>query len=316
MSDIKAAKAQSHILGDSAAFQLANVTKTPPQYGAITPRWLVRLLDWKPLEAGTFRLNQVDEDKPIDLVCGKKDESILPRTFVNYQEKPREYTLSSISTVLDVHTRISDLYSNPFDQIREQLRLTIEAIKEKQENELLNNVEYGLLKNVPRAQRISTRKGAPTPDDLDDLIAKVWKEPSFFLAHPRAIAAFGRECTRRGVPPATVTLFGSPFLTWRGIPIIPTNKLLVDGEANPVGNGGKSDILLLRVGEKKQGVVGLYQPGLPGEQTPGLSVRFMGINGQGIGSYLISLYCSAAVLVDDAIAALEHVDVGNYYDYK
>ena len=47
-----------HALGDRAGFQLANVTKTPPQYGAITPRWLVRLLDWKPLEAGTLRVNR------------------------------------------------------------------------------------------------------------------------------------------------------------------------------------------------------------------------------------------------------------------
>jgi hypothetical protein len=42
-------------LREESAFQLANVTKTAPQFGAITPRWLVRLLDWKPLEAGTFR---------------------------------------------------------------------------------------------------------------------------------------------------------------------------------------------------------------------------------------------------------------------
>ncbi len=309
-------KIQGHVLGDAAAFQLANVTKTAPQYGAITPRWLVRLLDWKPLEAGTFRLNRVAEDKPIELCCGQKDERALSRTYVNYVDKPREYTLNNISTILDVHTRVSDIYSSPFDQIQEQLRLTIESIKEKQENELINSPDYGLLKNVPREQRIPTRKGPPTPDDLDDLISKVWKEPSFFLAHPRAIAAFGRECTRRGVPPPTVTLFGAPFLTWRGIPLIPTNKLLVDGKAEPTGNGGKTSILLVRVGEKKQGVVGLYQPNLPGEQTPGLSVRFMGLNGQGIGSYLISLYCSAAILVDDAIAALEQVDVGNYYDYK
>jgi hypothetical protein len=45
-------------LHEEAAFQLANVTKTAPQFGAITPRWLVRFLDWKPLEAGTFRLNR------------------------------------------------------------------------------------------------------------------------------------------------------------------------------------------------------------------------------------------------------------------
>jgi len=44
--------AAQQALREQAAFQLANVNKTAPQYGAITPRWLVRLLDWKPLEAG------------------------------------------------------------------------------------------------------------------------------------------------------------------------------------------------------------------------------------------------------------------------
>ena len=296
-----------HALGDRAAFQLANVTKTPPQYGAITPRWLVRLLDWKPLEAGTLRVNRV---------AGQKDEKALPETYVEYEERPREYTLSAISAVLDVQTRISDLYSNPYDQVREQLRLMIENVKERQEGELINNSDYGLLKNVPAPQRVQTRKGAPTPDDLDELLTKVWKEPSFFLAHPRAIAAFGRECTRRGVPPATVTLFGSPFITWRGVPLIPSDKLYVDGNAKSKSAPGKTNILLLRVGEKKQGVIGLFQPGLPGEQTPGLSVRFMGISSKALASYLISLYCSAAVLVDDAIAALEDVEVGHYHEYK
>ncbi|HZS05475.1 MAG TPA: family 2A encapsulin nanocompartment shell protein [Blastocatellia bacterium] len=306
-----------HTLSDQAAYQLANVTKTAPQYSAITPRWLVRLLDWKPLEAGTLRVNRVVNEKSVDVICGQEETQALPETFVPYDEKPREYTLNSISAVLDVHTRTSDLYSNPFDQIKEQLRLTIETVKERQESELINNDDYGLLKNVPTSQRIQTRKGSPTPDDLDDLISKVWKEPSFFLAHPRAIAAFGRECTRRGVPPPTVTLFGSSFLTWRGIPLVPTDKLLVDGQTAPaVGQGGKTSILLLRVGEQKQGVIGLYQPGLPGEQTPGLSVRFMGINQNAVGSYLVSLYCSAAVLTDDAIATLEEVEVGNYHEYK
>jgi hypothetical protein len=305
-----------HALGERAAFQLANVTKTPPQYGAITPRWLVRLLDWKPLEAGTLRVNRVVDDKSVEVVCDQKDEQAIPESFVNYEEKPREYTLNSISAVLDVQTKISDLFSNPFDQIREQIRLTIETVKERQESELINNDGYGLLKNVPASQRIQTRKGPPTPDDLDELLSKVWKEPSFFLAHPRAIAAFGRECTSRGVPPPTVTLFGTPFLTWHGVPLIPTDKMHVDGKAKSAAPGGKTSILLLRVGEKKQGVIGLFQPGLPGEQTPGLSVRFMGINRKAVGSYLISLYCSAAVLTDDAIASLDQVEVGNYHDHK
>jgi hypothetical protein len=297
-------------LSEEAAFQLANVTKTAPQFGAITPRWLVRLLDWKPLEAGTFRLNKVDEGKAIESTCGHEDESTLAATFVDYEEKPREYRLSSINAVLNVHTRVSDLLSSPYDQTREQLRLLIESVKEKQESELLNNADYGLLNNVAAPQKIKTRKGTPTPDDLDELLTKVWKEPSFFLAHPRAIAAFGRECTRRGVPPPTVTLFGTPFLTWRGVPLIPSDKIAVKNKDQ------KSKIVLLRVGEKKQGVVGLFQPGLPGEQSPGLSVRFMGIDQSALASYLVSLYCSAAVLVDDAIALLEDVDVGQYHEYK
>ncbi|HXX18527.1 MAG TPA: family 2A encapsulin nanocompartment shell protein [Candidatus Acidoferrum sp.] len=305
-----------HALGDRAAFQLANVTKTPPQYGAITPRWLVRLLDWKPLEAGTLRVNRVVNEETVEVACGTKDEKSLPETYVDYDEKPREYTLCAITTVLDVHTRVSDLYSNPYNQIAEQLRLAVENVKERQESELINNDEYGLLKNITPDQRIKTRKGSPTPDDLDNLLSKVWKEPSFFLAHPRAIAAFGRECTLRGVPPPTVTLFGSPFLTWRGVPIFPTEKLHIDGHRRPKTPGGKTNILLLRVGEKKQGVIGLFQPGLPGEQTPGLSVRFMGINTKAIASYLVSLYCSVAVLTDDAIGVLEDVEVGNYHEYK
>ncbi|MGD0619508.1 MAG: hypothetical protein ABSB67_17815, partial [Bryobacteraceae bacterium] len=196
-------------LGEQAAFQLANVTKTAPQYGAITPRWLVRLLDWKPLEAGTFRRNRVDESKPIDVSCGQADETDLPETYVQYEEHPKEYKLSAINAVLNVGTRITDLFSKPYDQTAEQLRLMIETMKERQESELLNNREYGFLHNVPAEQKLQTRDGAPTPDDLDELLTKVWKEPSFFLAHPRAIAAFGRECTFRGVPPPTVTLFGN-----------------------------------------------------------------------------------------------------------
>jgi hypothetical protein len=297
-------------LHEDAAFQLANVTKTAPQFGAITPRWLVRLLDWKPLEAGTFRVNKVDESKPIESLCAHDDESEIVSTYVEYEKAPREYRLSSINAVLNVQTRVSDLLSNPYDQVREQLRLLIESVKEKQESELLNNADYGLLHNVADSQKLKTRKGAPTPDDLDELLTKVWKEPSFFLAHPRAIAAFGRECTRRGVPPPTVTLFGSPFLTWRGVPLIPSDKIAVRGKDHT------SKILLVRVGEKKQGVVGLFQPGLPGEQSPGLSVRYMGIDQRALASYLVSLYCSAAVLTDDAIAVLEDVDTGQYHEYK
>jgi hypothetical protein len=296
-------------LGDVAARQLANATKTVPQLSAITPRWLTHLLPWSPVEAGIFRLNRVKDASRVLVSCSRRDESELPETFVDYDEAPREYMLSAVNTVLDVHTRVSDLYSNPHNQIKEQLRLTIETVKERQESELINNKEYGLLANVHPDQVIRPLGGAPTPDDLDELLTLVWKEPGFFLAHPKTIAAFGRECTRRGVPPPTVTLFGSQFITWRGVPLIPSDKV-------PVDKHGKTKILLLRTGEARQGVVGLFQPGLPGEQGLGLSVRFMGINRKAIASYLVSLYCSLAVLTEDALAVLDGVDIGKYHDYK
>jgi hypothetical protein len=299
---------QPTALGDIAARQLANATKTRPQMTNVSPRWLTRLLNWVPVEAGIYRVNRVKDEGSVTVDCSNRDERELPQTFVDYVENPREYMLSAVNTVVDIHTRVSDLYSSPYSQIGEQLRLTIEIIKERQERELITNKEYGLLSNIAPRQRIKPRTGAPTPDDLDELLSLVWKEPGFFLAHPRAIAAFGRECTRRGVPPPTVSLFGSQFITWRGLPLIVSDKV-------PLENG-RSSILLIRTGESRQGVVGLYQPNLPGEQTPGLSVRFMGIDHRAIASYLVSLYCSLAVLTDDAIAVLENVEVEKYHDYQ
>jgi len=304
MADLKNAPMA---LGDNAARQLANATKTAPTLSTISPRWLTHLLQWVPVEAGIYRLNKVKNPQDIEVLCANRDEAELPTTFVDYDEAPREYFLNAVSTIVDVHTRVSDLYSSPHDQIKEQLRLAIETIKEKQESELINHPDYGLLASVAPEQIVYPLTGAPTPDDLDELLTKVWKEPAFFLTHPLAIAAFGRECTRRGVPPPTVSLFGSQFLTWRGIPLVPSDKV-------PVSDG-KTKILLLRVGEKRQGVVGLFQPGLTGEQGPGLSVRFMGINRNAIASYLISLYCSLAVHTADALAVLEDVEIGKYHDY-
>lgn len=299
------------LLTAEQAYQLANVTKTAPQWVGTTPRWLVSLLPWVPLEAGTYRVNKVKEgsEANIGIQCSPSDGEVLPRAGIEYEEQPREYTLSTVTTTLEVPTRISDLYRSPMDQVREQLAVLIEMVKERQESELINNPNYGLLASAVPSMRISTRKGPPTPDDLDELISKVWKEPAFFLAHPKAIAAIGRECTKRGVPPPTVTLFGSPFITWRGLPIIACDKLRI-------GDDQRTNILLMRTGEKKRGVVGLFQPGLPGEAAPSLSVRHMGINQRGGAEYLVSLYCSAAVLTDDALGVLENVDVSAYHDYK
>jgi hypothetical protein len=294
-----------HTLPAAEARQLSDTTKTPPQWVGSTPRWLVQLLPWTPVEAGVYRVNRVIDNK-FAVECTPEDGSELPIAEIRYDAAPREYTLTTVTTTVQVSTRISDLFRSPMDQVKEQLTVAVERIKEKQEDELVNNGEYGLLNSVHESMVVKPRTGAPTPDDLDELIARVWKEPSFFLAHPRAIAAFGRECTRRGVPPPTTTLFGSPVLTWRGLPLVPCDKLHISGR--------KTDILLMRTGEKKRGVVGLFQPGIPGEVSPSMSIRFMGINQRGAASYLISLYCSSAVLTEDAIGALQGVEIDHYHD--
>ncbi|MDR0837861.1 MAG: hypothetical protein LBM94_06670 [Propionibacteriaceae bacterium] len=305
-------------LGYQAAYNLANVTKTRPQFGAITPRWLTHFLEFKGLETGLYRVNRVVEgETPLDVLCSQDPANPeIPQGYIGYETSPREYRLGSVSTILNVDTKIEDTLSSPYNQTAEQLELAIESLKERQESQIINNTEYGLLHAATKTQRITPRTdGRPTPDDLDELITKVWKEPSFFLAHPRAIAAFEREATRRGVPPVTVGIEGGTFLTWRGIPLLPTDKLFVDGVKNPKGKGGKTNIILVRTGEAKRGVIGLFQTGLAGEQSRGLSVRFRGVNDSGIASYLLNLYCSAAVLADDALAVLEDVEVGEYYDY-
>jgi hypothetical protein len=293
-------------LSERPARQLSNTTKTPPQWRGATPRWLVQMLPWTPVEAGVYRVNQALDEK-FALACSPEQGEDLPVGFSDYEPNPREYVLSLCTTTIQVDTRISDLFRSPYDQVKEQLTLAVEKLKERQENEVLHNKSYGLVNNVDPDMRIATRKGPPTPDDLDELIATVWKEPSFFLAHPKAIAAFGRECTRRGVPPPTVSMFGSPFLTWRGLPLVPSDKMRI--------KDNRTEILLMRVGEQKRGVVGLFQPGLPGEVSPSLSVRLMGINQKGAAEYLLSLYCSVAALTHDALGALEGVQIDHYHEY-
>lgn len=254
-------------------------------------------------------------ERNIDLVSGFAENVEIPETFVDYSSTPREYSLSSVQTVVRVHTRVSDLYNGPYDQLEEQMRLTIEGIKERQEWELLNSKKFGLLHSVDPSMRISTRYGAPTPDDLDELLALVWKKPAFFLAHPKAIAAFERECTWRGVPPVTMNLFGSPVISWRGVPLVPCDKLELKGRFQSNQWLGTTSIILMRVGEADQGVVGLHQAGIPGEISPSLSARLMGLDSLGVASYLLTAYFSCAVLTDDALGVLENVEVGYYHDY-
>ncbi|MFC9299508.1 family 2B encapsulin nanocompartment shell protein [Streptomyces sp. NPDC057011] len=240
----------------------------------------------------------------IELSAGHQGEAVLPGTFVDYEARPREYELSIAQTVLRVHTRVADLYNHPMNQTEQQLRLTVEALRERQEHEMLNNPGFGLLHNADYDQRIQPHDGAPSPDDMDQLLS-MRRGSKLFLAHPKAIAAFGRECNKRGLYPETVDVDGHRIPSWRGVPIFPSNKI-------PISDARTTSILCMRTGEDEQGVIGLHQPGIPDEIEPSLSVRFMGISEQAIISYLVTAYFSAAVLVPDALGVLENVEIGRW----
>jgi CRP-like cAMP-binding protein len=249
------------------------------------------------------RTNRYGE-KEIDLAAGHTGEPDIPHTFVDYEARPREYELSVAQTVLRIHTRVADLYNQPMNQTEQQLRLTVEALKERQEHELVNNRDFGLLHNCEYDQRIQPHNGVPSPDDMDELLSRR-RGTKLFLAHPRAIAAFGRELNRRGLVPETIDIGGNRIPTWRGVPIYPCNKI-------PVTEARTSSIIAMRTGEEDQGVVGLRATGIPDEIEPSLSVRFMGINEQAVIKYLVTAYYSAAVLVPDALGVLENVEIGRW----
>ncbi|MEI6300122.1 MAG: hypothetical protein WCR74_01660 [Betaproteobacteria bacterium] len=302
-------------LTQDAARRLSTSTNTRPIWAGITPRYLLRLMPWVNVESGTYRVNNVlDPDFNEEGTASAKGQKHfskmvhgehglheqLSHTFADYSVEPHEYTLTALQTMLRISTKVADTFNVPHNQLKEQQRLLIEALKEEQEKRTINSKNFGLL-HSKQAARMSTIGGPPTPDDFDAMLARLWKKPAFFLAHPRAIAAFGRECTARGVCIGTVEMFGSPFWTWRGVPIVPCDKLAI--------TKGSTNVLLMRVGEEEQGVVGLHQTGIPGEVMPSVSILFNGIDSTGCYVYLVNLYFSVAVLTNDALVVMENVKV-------
>ncbi|MEU6389724.1 family 2B encapsulin nanocompartment shell protein [Streptomyces sp. NPDC046939] len=300
------------LLGTDATWDRTAVAETPGTLLTLSRADFARVLDSAPnlrahVEEFTSRSRRNQNHRgeaEIAMSAGHSGEHELPGAFVDYESQPRQYELSVAQTILRVHTRVADLYSEPFNQTKEQLRLTIEALRERQEDELVNNPEFGLLHNSDFSQRIQPHAGPPTPDDLDNLLCRR-RGTKFYLAHPRTIAAIGREFNARGLYPDHVDVGGQQVPAWRGVPILPCNKI-------PITKERTSSILAMRTGLEEQGVIGLRQTDLPDEYEPGLNVRFMGIDERAITSYLVSTYYSAAILVPDAVGVLENVQISHW----
>ena len=134
----------------------------------------------------------------------------------------------------------------------------------------------------------------------------MWKEPGFFLAHLLAIAAFAANA------PAVACRRPHRQPVRQPVPDLARRAAGAVGQASPIVDG-KTQILLMR-GRKAPGRGGLFQPGLAGEQSPGRRCASWA-SANAIASHLISLYCSLAVLTEDALAVLDDVEIDKYHDY-
>ncbi len=275
-----------------SAQQLATTTKGRPFWEPKTPIWLLNILEKRGIENAIYRANKVENITPF--TSFKSNEfGDIDKGRALFDIKPKEYTLAIIQSLIEVPNRIVDLYNIPFNQLNTQFQLTIDNLLERKEKRIISS----LLEYSKENKKSSKIKNYPTPHDLDILISQVWKKPSFFLMAPEVQARFGQSCTEKGVCIGTVEIFGHPFWTWRGIPIIPTDKLNVKNK--------KSQVLLVRMGENDNGIFEIYNKAQHNHSIEGITIKETGIDENGLVGYLISMYYNIVIPTHDAIFYLE-----------
>lgn len=139
----------------------------------------------------------------IDVASGHAGEPVLPSTFADYDAAPREYELSVAQIVLTIHTRVADLHNKPMNQTDQQLRLTVAALRERQEHEIVNNPEFGLLPNSDLASgsvRAAVRRRPTTWTSFWPWCGRNRRSSWRIRMRSRrsAASAAGAACTRRG----------------------------------------------------------------------------------------------------------------------
>ncbi|HEX9060335.1 MAG TPA: hypothetical protein VF941_09155, partial [Clostridia bacterium] len=97
-------------LHPNTARNLSHNTISIPMMEGITPRWFLSFLPWVPVDAGVYHVNRVRKyqkegcqksvEKTVDLCCGCLGEKSIPQVFPDYEDRPHEYPLNLIQTVL------------------------------------------------------------------------------------------------------------------------------------------------------------------------------------------------------------------------
>lgn len=273
------------------AGQLADINKTEPIWDDSTPKWLLKILDKKGIENNKFRINKVNSI--IKVIIDDHEYGMISQDNIEYHHQPTEIEIIPIETLIKVPSKIYDIMNYPHNQMNHQIRLTIENILEQQEKYFINNPQTGLITYCNKNGRLLEYSTRVTPDILDDLLALVWNKPSFYLMHPSTLSEFGKACNNKSLNTGNTELFGYQFVTWRGLPIIVSDKIPCDKTTY---------VFLIRTGLKDSGVIQLYNLTPTKSGYPGIFIETSMTDNLGSVNTRVTSYANVAVLSNEAIA--------------
>lgn len=281
------------VLHSKDAKQLADVNKTEPIWENSTPRWLLQMLDKKGIENTSFRINKVNSINNVT-VDGHEYESIV-QDSVQLNHQPVEIDIVPIETLIKIPSKVYDIMNYPHNQMHQQLKLTIENLYEHQERYFINNSQTGLVAYCSQNGKIKVYGTSITPDIMDELLTLVWIKPTFYLMHPSTLTDFCKSCNSRGLNTGSMELFGYQFVTWRGLPIITSDKIQYE-------KGKQTHVFLIRTGVSDSGVVQLYNMAPTKSGHAGIFTETSMTDNVGTVNTRVTLYTNIAVLSDDAVA--------------
>jgi hypothetical protein len=273
------------------AKQLAEINKSEPIWEESTSKWLLQILERKGIENTTFRINKVNSINKI--VIDDHEYGLIVQDNVEFHHQPAEIEIIPIETSVKIPSKVHDVMNYPHNQMQHQIRLTIENLYEQQERYFITNQQTGLITYCIKNGRTREYDTRVTPDILDDLLRLVWNKPTFFLMHPITFSDFCKACNVKGLNTGSIELFGYQFVTWRGLPIILSDKIPYEKNTH---------VFLIRTGAKDAGVIQLYNITPTKSGHPGVFIETSMTDNLGSINTRISLYTNIAVLSNEAIA--------------